>query len=225
MSANNTQADKEQPILALIQDVKDGRVAPENIDKDLRQQCIEVFLAEGYTTSSIAQIFKKNDRTIRRDLEDIRARNAITPDIDLAKKTIGEMVVYMHTHRAYLMRLARSKDASIAEKAQAEYLAARIGIELVARLQTLGFLPLKPQEIIADVSHYVTTDSESSFGELRTQIVEIERISSESGELTPEMTKELEVLKKRIEKAEIQDNLTKISSHVDEKGKKDEKDN
>ncbi|MFA5118801.1 MAG: hypothetical protein WC695_08140 [Candidatus Omnitrophota bacterium] len=224
MSANNDQANKEQPILALIQDIKDGRIAPETIDKELRQQCIEVFLAEGYTTSSIAQIFKKTDRTIRRDIEDIRAQNAITPDIDLAKKTIGEMVVYMHTHRAYLMRLARLKDASVAEKAQAEYLAARIGIELVARLQTLGFLPLKPQEIIADISHHVTADNESSFDELRSQIVEIERISKESGELTPEMTKELENLKKRIEKAEIQDKVTKILSHTDEKGK-DEKDN
>jgi hypothetical protein len=221
MSANNTQADKEQPILALIQDVKDGRVAPETIDKDARKQCIEVFLAEGYTTSSIAQIFKKTDRTIRRDMEDIRAQNAITPDIDLAKKTIGEMVVYLHTHRAYLMRLARSKDASITEKSQAEYLAARIGIELVAKLQTLGFLPLKPQEIIADISHHVTADSESSFGELRTQIVEIERISKDSGELTPEMTKELENLKKRIEKADIEDKVIKISNNQKGEAKND----
>jgi hypothetical protein len=222
MSANNAQSNQEQPILALIQDIKDGRVAPETIDKGLRQECIEVFLAEGYTTSSIAQIFKKNDRTIRRDMEDIRAKNAVTPDIDLAKKTIGEMVVYMHTHRAYLMRLARSKDASLSEKAQAEYLAARVGIELIAKLQTLGFLPLKPQEIIADISHHVTTDNESSFGELRTQIVEIERISKESGELTPEMAKELESLKRRIEKAEIQDKVVKISSKKDEKGVKNE---
>ncbi|MFA5143294.1 MAG: hypothetical protein WC522_03885 [Candidatus Omnitrophota bacterium] len=225
MSVNNDQANKEQPILVLIQDIKEGRVAPEVVDKDLRQQCVEVFLGEGYTVASIAQIFKKCDKTIRRDIEDIRARNAITPDIDLAKKTIGEMVVYMHTHRAYLMRLARSKDASLAEKAQAEYLAARIGLELIAKLQTLGFLPLKPQEIVADISHHVAADNESSFGELRSEIVEIERISKESGELTPEMVKELENLKKRIEKAEIQDSVIKISSHADEEGKKDEKDN
>lgn len=219
------ETNNEQPILTLIQQIKDGRIAPETIDKELRQQCVEIFLCEGYTVASIAQIFKKCDKTIRRDIEDMRARNAITPDIDLAKKTIGEMVVYMHTHRAYLMRLARSKDASLAEKAQAEYLAARVGLELIAKLQTLGFLPLKPQEIIADISHHVTTDNESSFGELRAQIVEIERISKESGELMPEMAKELENLKKRIEKAEIQDNVVKISSQVDEKGKKDEKDN
>lgn len=222
MSVNNAQENKEQPILALIQDIKDGRVAPETIDKDLRQQCVEVFLGEGYTVASIAQIFKKCDKTIRRDIEDIRVRNAITPDIDLAKRTIGEMVVYMHTHRAYLMRLARSKDASLAEKAQAEYLAARVGLELIVKLQTLGFLPLKPQEIVADISHHVTTDNESSFGELRTQIVEIERISKESGELTPEMAKELESLKQRIEKAEIQDKVVKISSKKDEKGVKNE---
>jgi len=216
---------KEQPILSLIQDIKDGRIAPETIDKELRQQCIEVFLGEGYTISSIAQILKKTDRTIRRDMEDIRARNAIVPDMELAKKMIGEMVVYMHTHRAYLMRLARTKDTSVAEKAQAEYLAARIGLDLVAKLQTLGFLPLKPQEIVADISHHVSTDNESSFGDLRTQILEIERISKEKGDLTPEMAQELEGLKKRIEKAEIQEKVIDISTINDKKGQENEKNN
>lgn len=213
----------DQPVLSVIQKIKDGQIAPETIDKELRQQCIEVFLGEGYSVSSIAQIFKKCDKTIRRDIESIRERNALVPDIDLAKKTIGEMVMYMHIHRGHLMRIARSKDASVSEKAQAEYLAARVGMEMIAKLQTLGFLPLKPQEIIADFSHRVTTDEEKSFGELRSQIDEIEKISKEFGELAPEMKEELNKLKQRIEKAEIETALVNLSD-AQKKGVKDEED-
>lgn len=209
MSVDSESIDKkqEQPILTLIQQIKDGRLDPKIIAKDLRQQCVEVFLGEGYSVSSMAQILRKCEKTIRRDIEDIRERNALTPDIDLAKRLVGELLSYARIHRGYLMRMARSQDASVGERSQAEYYAFRVEMELISKLQTLGYLPLKPQEIVADFSHHVTGDDEKSFGELRNQIAEIEKIEK----LSPEMLKELAVLKKRIEKAEIGNKVAKIS--------------
>lgn len=223
MTENNKppQENKEQPILVLIEQLKSGNTDPETVTKELRQECIELLMAEGYSISAMAQIFKKCERTVRRDLEDIRARNALTPDIDLAKKIIGELVMFMRTHRGHLMRLARLKDASVAERVQAEYLAARVGLELISKLQTLGFLPLKPQEIIADFSHHISTDDEKSFGELRLQVDEIEEISRAFGELPQETKEELKKLKQKIEKAEIETALTKISE-TQKKGVKNE---
>jgi len=211
MSANNPFVNNEQPLLTLIQDIKDGRVAPETIDKDLRQQCVEIFLAEGYSVSSMAQIFKKNERTLRRDLENIRARNALSPDIELAKKLIGELLMYARIHRDHLMRLSRSKDTSVSERAQSEYYAHRVGMELVDKFQTLGYLPLKPKTIVGDFTHNVNVNDEKSLEDLKTQIIEIEKIAVEQGGFTPELECEVKRLKSRIEKVEIESDILKIT--------------
>ncbi|MDD5774739.1 MAG: hypothetical protein PHS64_02215 [Candidatus Omnitrophica bacterium] len=205
MSANDDQPDKskEQPILTVIQQIKDGQLNPETIDKDLRQQCVEVFLAEGYSVSSMAQIFKKCEKTIRRDIEDIRERNALTPDINLAKKTIGEMVTYARIHRDHLMRLARTKDATVAEKSQAEYLAARVGLELIGKMQSLGYLPSKPTAIVGDVFHHFNgNDMAGLLDEISKQAIEVEKIASEGGVIPKEIEGDLSAVKGFIKKAE-----------------------
>lgn len=211
----------EQPILILIQKLKSGQILPELIDKEQRQLCIEVFIGEGYTISSIAQILNKCERTIRRDLEEIRERNALTPDIGLAKKIIGEMVTNGCIHRSHLMRLARTKEASTTEKSQAEYYAHRVDMEIVDRLQTLGYLPLKPKTIVGDFTYNMQVNDEKSIDDLKTQLVEIEKLALEQGGLAPELEIEVNRLRKRIDKVEIEKDILKIT---DKQGKEQKND-
>jgi len=214
------QDKKELPILSIIQQLKDGRLDPETIDKEMRQQCIEVFLAEGYSISTMAQIFNKCEKTLRRDLEEIRAHNAISPDIELAKKIIGEMLTYARINRDHLMRLARSKDTSVSEKAQAEYYAHRVGMELVDKLQTLGYLPLKPKTIVADFTHTVNVSDDEVLKELKSELADVEKLALEGGGFSPEIEAELNKVKKRLKQAEIEKDITKIQ----DKAKKENKD-
>jgi len=218
MSKIEAVQNEDQPILSLIQKIKTGALKPENLSIEMRQQCVEVLYIEGWTINEIAQILCKCDRTIRRDLDEIREKRALTPGIDLAKQIIGEMVMKSRANQARLKKISREK-ASVSERAQAIYYAHRIEMDVVARLQTLGYLPLKPHEIVADVSHRVTIDDEKSFEELRDQIGELERISEENKELSPEVSGELERLKRRIEKAEIQNNVVRISSKQETGGR------
>lgn len=204
------QDKKELPILSVIQQLKDGRISPETIDKDLRQQCVEVFLAEGYSISTMAQIFQKCEKTLRRDLDEIRERNALTPNVELAKKIIGEILTYARIHRDHLMRLARSKETGVSERAQSEYYAHRVGMELVEKLQTLGYLPLKPKTIVGDFTYNMQVSDEKSFDELRIQLLEIERVALEQGGFSPELEAEVKKIRGRIEQAEIGNNITKI---------------
>jgi len=206
------QDKKELPILSIIQQLKDGRLDSETIDKEMRQQCVEVFLAEGYSISTMAQIFNKCEKTLRRDLEEVRARNAISPDIELAKKIIGEMLTYARINRDHLMRLSRSKDTSVSEKAQAEYYAHRVGMELVDKLQTLGYLPLKPKTVVGDFTYNVTTNEEATFEDLKSQIKEIEKVALEAGGYTSELEHEVKKIKSRIEKADIEKKINQIST-------------
>jgi len=141
--ADDTLIDEkdEIPAFSIIQRIKDGSLDPRALDKETRLQCVTVFISEGCTIFSIAQILKRNERTVRRDIEEIRESNAISPDPLLAKKIIGEFLANAHIHRDYLMRLARSKDASVSEKNQAEYHAAQVESNAIAKLQSLGYLP------------------------------------------------------------------------------------
>ncbi|MBF0216120.1 MAG: hypothetical protein HQL30_03885 [Candidatus Omnitrophica bacterium] len=201
---------KEIPLLNLIQDLKDSRIDPGTIDKELRQQCIEVFLGEGYSVPSIAQIFMKCDKTIRRDIEEIRDRNGLVPSLDLAKKTVGEVVVYARIHRDHLMRLARSRDTSVSERAQAEYFAHRVDMEVVDKLQTLGYLPLKPKTIVGDFTHTLNVSDDKVIHELKNQLCEVERIASEGDGMTADLEQEVKQIKLRIAQAEIEKDILAV---------------
>ena len=206
MKPDNLKLEKEEevPILSLIQKIKDESLDPKTLPKELRQQCVEVLWAEGYGESSMAQILQRSEKTIRRDLQEIRERNALTPNLELAKQVIGEMVQRAHMHQGYLVRLARSKDATVSEKSQSEYFAWRVQKELVEKMQSLGYLPSRPQEITGDIHHHMSLqEEERSFAEIKTMITQIESVAQETDTFSNELEKEVTLLKAKIEKAEI----------------------
>lgn len=212
MSGNNSLQEKdEQPTYALIQQIKDGTVAPETLTKDLRQRCVEVLLGEGYTVASMAQILKRSEKTIKRDIENIREQNAITPNLNLAKKIIGEMVMYGRIHRDRLMKLARTKEASVAEKSNAEYLAFKVFVELVAKLQSLGHLSTKPQAIVGEVFHHVDGQV-NNLDDLSRQIIEIEKMADGEEDVKEDLNKMKFVL----------DNMRVSEEEKEQKGGKNE---
>ena len=179
---------EEQPIFSLIQQIKDATVAPETLTKELRQRCVEVLLGEGYNVAYLAQILKRSEKTIKRDIEDIRERNAISPNIDLAKKIIGEMVMYARINRDYLMKIARTKEASVAEKAQSEYYAFKVLVELLTKLQSTGYLPTKAQAIVGEVFHHVDGQI-TNLDDLFRQIIEIEKMADGEKDVKKDLNK------------------------------------
>ena len=194
---------QEQTAIKIIQDINAGVCNPLLLDKATRQQCIWVLISEGYTYSQLAQLFKRSEKTIARDVEDLRQKNALTPSVNFAKETVGELVAKARLHANYLMRLAREKDAPTTSKTGAEFLAWRVTKELVEKLQTLGFLPLKPQEISGDIYHHVLNEEDDSYEDVKKMISEIESVARETGSLTQELADEIGQLSARIDKAEV----------------------
>jgi hypothetical protein len=204
MSKNNEPEKKEQSILTLIQQIKDGQIDPKTLDKDLRQEVVEVMLAEAYNVPGIAQILKVSDKTIRRDVDDIRTRNALTPDIDLAKKTIGERVGYARIHRDHLMRLARSNNTSVSERAMAEYYASQIGFVLVTKLQSLGYLPLQPQGVVGSIHHtFDDADLNTLSADTQKQLVELDSLIEGNPDVDPSLKQLSADLRSLIEKEKL----------------------
>lgn len=198
-----TTQENQIPTLTTIQHIKDGTINPKALDKDARQQCIEVLLTQGYTHAQLAQIMNCSDKTIQRDMCEIRRRNSLTPHPELAKEIVGEMLQKVRNYEANLNQLARAKDGSVSEKAQAQFLGWRVFKECVEKLQTLGYLPLKPQEIRGDFYHMYSEadESEKSIVEIQTIIKDIE--SNLQNNADPVLQAEVDRLKLKFEKAKL----------------------
>ena len=208
---DRSQEKSERPILDLIQKIKDELFEPRLLSPEVRQQCIEVLIGEGMNKYSIAQILKRSENTIYRDMSEIRQRNAIVPSIELAKQIAGELLTNARIHHAYLMRLARNKESSASDKINAELSAWHVLDGLVERMQSLGYLPVQRQAMIGDVYHHMVDDSEKSFEEIKGMITEIESISNEKGGMPKEIEEEIGKLKTKVSKAELLCQVTKVS--------------
>ena len=222
---NDNQDHDEQPTLSLIQQIKDGTLNPKTLPKEKRQWCVEFLSSEGYAQAQIGQVLMITDRTVRRDLEDIDDRNALTPDINQGKRIIGNMSQKAMAHHRYLMRLARSPDASIGEKAQAEFLAWRVLKEFVEKMQSVGYLPQKPQELISDIYHHNEGGDSKTYEQLKQDLREIERVARETGTLDLKTEEGIKLLLQRIEKAEISEKIADLNKGKDGDSNNKEDDN
>lgn len=210
---------EEVPILSLLQDIQTGRCNPRTISKEIRLQCVEFLLGQGYSDSDVAQILQVSEKTIYRDLQKIRKRNAVSPDPQLAKEIVGEFIRKANMHHARLMKIASNKDISPGERKQAEFMAWRVEIEKMETLQTLGYLPLKPKEIV--LSH---ENAEMTFSEIEQTIHEIKTISQEDGTVTPQLEEQLKVFQARLEKARISHEVAGLLENQKKNVEEEEKD-
>ena len=148
MKKKKLEVSADQSASNLIQQIKVGVLDPLLLDKDQRQMCVEALFSDSLSPAGIAQFLKVSDRTIRRDMEEIRVKNALTPDPDLAKGIIGEFLLFARIHRGNLMKLARDGGASVGERSQAEYYAYMVGADLIIKLQSLGYLPKSADALV-----------------------------------------------------------------------------
>lgn len=211
---NEINNQDESPHLSILQKIKDGELDPKTLSTELRKEFVEILKDEGYTTSQMAQIFGVTDRQIRRDVEGVKKKNSLTPSIEFAKEMVGDMVKKAMVHHDYLVRLSNG-DISPADKIQARVSAWRIIEGLAEKLQTLGFLPMKPTTIVGDVYHHNEGGDSRTYEQLKKDIQDIERVARDTGTLDPKTEESIKLLQQRIEKAEIVEEIADINKGKD----------
>ena len=211
---NTNHDDTEKTAVELIQGINSGAVNPKTIDKPNRQQCIELLISEGYTYPQIVQVLKCSEKTIYRDLKEIRARNELSPNVEFAKQFIGEVFNKALNHHSYLMRLARTKDASISEKALSESAAWKVLKDLIEKLQSLGYLPNKPTEVVGNFYHHSAVDAECTPVEMKKMLLELEEAGKDAGVLDDGVKAKIETLRKRIEQTEIVQDIKQLEDQT-----------
>ncbi len=144
----SAQPTEETPTLTLIQHIRDGSRSANLLTKEQRQQCVVCLRTAGYSYAHLAQFLSISEKTIQRDIGEIRARNkADPPSEELAMRLIGEYLTWMDVHHASLVRFAQDKSASIEARIVAETQAARLMDARMARLQSMGYLPQQSRSI------------------------------------------------------------------------------
>jgi transposase len=210
MSQDNFN-DSEKSALDILQEINSGLRDPRSLDKYTRQLCVEFLSAEGYTQSQIAQILKCSEKTIFRDLKEIRQRNELAPSIEAARQFVGDVFKKAMNHHDYLTRLARAKETPSAIKTVSELGAWKVLKELIEKMQSLGYLPLMPQQVIGDIFHHSSADGGSeSLDEAKKMLFEIEAVAQETDTMTPDLQEDIKTLRGRIENAEIVSKAEKI---------------
>jgi len=198
----------------LLQEINSGVLNPSLLDKPSRQQCVELLIMEGYTQAHIAQVLKCSEKTVSRDVKEIHVRNELSPNIQFAKEFIGDFFKKAMNHYSYIMRQARDRDNSSAEKAQTEFCAWRVLKELVEKLQSLGYLPQVAQRIEGEFFHHRDDETaEKSLSELRKSLSDIETATKETGAFDAEVQERIQQIKLKIEKAEIESEIDTLNKN------------
>ena len=151
MGKNTPSKERGQPLLDLIQKIKDGQIDPINLDHETKLQCTELFRLEGQTISQIAQLLKISERQVKRYNREIKNRNAITPDPNFTNRYIGDLVIKAEYIVDSLIRLSGGKEVSPAEKIKAKSAALHHMNELAKLLHSVGHLVSQPPKAAEDI--------------------------------------------------------------------------
>jgi hypothetical protein len=214
--------DEEEPILELIQKIKDGDVDPKTLDKEARQACLEILMAEGYGGAQLGQIFKRCDKTIQRDITEIRRRNALVPSAEYAKEFVGDVVKKAFGHHDFLIRISNDRSASDSDKIEARKSAWNIMKDLVEKLQNLGYLPSRPQQVVGDIYHHGEGGDIKTYAELRKELKEVERIARDNSVFDEGTEQTIRLLEDKITKAELAQEIVDLKKKNNNEDKKEE---
>ena len=156
---------------ALLQKIKDGQFEANSIEKAERKLLVRFLMAEGKSTAEIAHLLKVSDRTIERDKKALREEIAITKNPKLVEQMAGMLMYESELSVQRLRKVQRDKDASPADKIEAERTSNQNRCQLFKMMQSLGYLPTAAKRIEADLTHH-----SASSGTLEELMLEAKRV-------------------------------------------------
>lgn len=208
---------EEATVYELIKQIRSEDLDPRLLTVEQRQECVEVLRLEGHQHAAIAEMLKWNIKTIKRDWDEIRARNAAKPTPELALRTIAELIMKASSKEDHLTRLARGKDGSVQERSQAEFYAWKVLNEAAQLLQSVGHLPSQSAKMVGDIYHHHENERQLSPEEMKVEIARIEKIIAEEGNDDPTITAKLDAIKKEIALIELSQQVRDLSNQVIDK--------
>lgn len=205
----------------LIQKIKAGELDPvKDTTTEERQGCVETLKLEGQSNASIAGFLKRDLKTIQRDLKAIWKKHSENPTDENALYLVAEFLTKARANYDNLVRLAKEGDPE--NKVNAARYAGEALREIVKMLQSLGYMHKEAPKSQEEISS--RQEPEKTAEELKKELADFEKNTSELGINDPTLQDKLNVLRKRIELAEVGKELKNLkdqylSQSDQEKGK------
>ena len=140
-SQRKTADHVERSALAILRELKAGRVRAGNLSSEDRQTCVDHLSAEAYSAAEIAEILRVSERTIARDRAALRAHYRLASDPGFGAEFAGNLARQAELAGWRLLRVYREKDAPAFARIAAAGAAWKVQLDLLRALQSLGHLP------------------------------------------------------------------------------------
>jgi hypothetical protein len=196
-------------VIALLRALQSGEVAGSTLAPSDRRRVVENLWAEGYSAAETAEIVKVSERTVIRDRGAIRQANAVAPSPTFLPETVGMLLRQADLTVARLRRLSRDKATPAAAKVEAERSCWEVTRGLVSTLQTLGYLPSAPRQILAELTHRL--EEPPSYPELQAELERVHTIVAAGGDT--QIVERVKGIKDTVNRLALSDEIRALSTH------------
>lgn len=207
----------DMPVLHVLKEIANGTLDPRTMSQEMRQDCVRhMWRVKGQDTSTIAAVLKVTDRTIRRDKDEITAKDAQTAPADYKQRLRGDLMTKMSIINDLMLRLANEKENSGQDRVQAGYYVWKMIKDEIEIAQSLKLLP----SAAFDAASSVQREPEKTSAQLKEELGRLEKIAADSGSINdPEVVRLVEEVHRNIALAEAKDGLSRLERRITELNK------
>jgi len=140
------ETNNHMPVLQLLAKINSGGISVKTLSPRDRQNMVEHLLTQGSSVAEMAMMLKVSDRTIVRDRQEIRGRNAVYSDeVGFMPRILGMMVQHLEDSLGRLHAIQFSVGSTARDRMMAERSMAYVFATFIKRFQSLGYMPRFPQ--------------------------------------------------------------------------------
>lgn len=210
MSSESGIESSQRNVLDLIRDLQQKRITGNSLMPADRQACVAYLTGEGYTVAESAQILGVCDRTVLRDRRAVRESNSLHADEKLLGVMAGRLLEEAESAAARLNRVARDPKVKPEVRVEADRARWTVIKELVQTLQRLGHLPTAAIDVRTHSETRLHATLETSvlhYHEIAAEAARLSAIIAESGTPDPEYLREIEEVRDRADRGQLQERL------------------
>ena len=195
MDRNDNGLGENDLLEGVVQSSNDAYLTKKILSPEDRRDVVDSMRLTGHSIAEIADRMGVSIKTIKRDIEEIKEKNALKLKPSLAGEMVGELIRKAGQHWQSLKSVARDPSVKTNERLLAEKLAWDVELNLCRELREMGYLPSAPKTVMGQISHQVNVSADNTWEDIHQQYQQLKELSVDhKGVVNAEIQQTLEVL-------------------------------